>query len=68
MRDRCCADPGQMPTPLVPSLCLSGGSGSGLGTLPLLAGESKDRSPHRGPSVSQGLPMRSGMKGEYGLC
>lgn len=58
MLDRCRADTGQMPTPFVPSLRLSGGSGSGSGTLPLLAGESKDRSPHRGPSVSRGLHMR----------
>lgn len=62
MLDRCWAETGQVPSPFVPSLLLPGGPVRDLGTFPLLSGESKDRSPHRVPTVSQGLPVGLSMR------
>lgn len=66
MLDCCWAETGQVPSPFVPILCLPGGPDSGLGALLLLAGKSKDRSPHRGPAASRGLSVGSGMRGKRG--
>lgn len=49
-----------------PILCLPGGPDSGLGALFLLAGKSKDRSPHGGPAASRGLSVGSGTRGKCG--